>query len=154
MSGQARAFESMPEKAKAVEPQEKRSATILPFKAPETAEKESDFAKYQNMGGHLTETEYQRFKNPSPVAKSSRNEIRGNPTYAENAKSYAARAGFTLSNETLAVYLMLVQDEEISSPLLRGDQQKLAEALRITGNRTDLEKFIDRKNFPEGNIEF
>jgi hypothetical protein len=98
----------------------------------------NDFAAYSALpGGHLKREEFERIKNAATEADTKVNEV-----YAINAKTYAGQAEITLSPESLKLYSILRSDNDISSDLLRGDQQILAEVLRIEGRVADAEKLI------------
>jgi hypothetical protein len=98
----------------------------------------NDFAKYSAIpGGHLKREEYER------VAKAAEEpDVKVNEVYAINAKTYARQADITLSPDSLKLYSILVSDNDISSDLLHGDQQVLAEVLRIEGRGEDAQKLI------------
>ncbi|MFA5997936.1 MAG: hypothetical protein WC814_00875 [Candidatus Paceibacterota bacterium] len=98
----------------------------------------NDFAAYSALpGGHLKREEFERIKNAAEDPSVKVNEV-----YATNATTYARQAEITLSPESLILYSVLRSDRDISSELLRGDQQILAEVLRIEGRAADAEKLI------------
>lgn len=129
------------------EPKVRRSADIIPIEKAASAKKEAEsgFAAYQASGGHLTAAEYQRITEYAGEANTNARGI-----FSSNARSYANNAGIDLSPESLALYSLLRSDEDISSELSRGDQQILAETLRILGKTDDVRKLID--TYP--NIDF
>lgn len=97
-----------------------------------------NFATYSTLpGAHLTRGEYARTKDAAEKPGVEVNEV-----YATNAQTYADKAGIVLSPKTLVLYSILRKDENISSDLLHGDQQRLAEVLRIEGRAADAEKLI------------
>jgi hypothetical protein len=98
----------------------------------------NDFAEYSAIpGGHLKREEYERIKNAAEEL-----DVKVNEVYATNAKTYARHADITLSPESLILYSVLRSDRDISSDLLHGDQQVLAEVLRMEGRTDDAQKLI------------
>lgn len=116
---------------------------IQPESKPEARESAeiayiNDYAAYSALpGGHLTREEYERIKSAAEDPGVKVNEV-----YSTNATTYARHAEITLSPESLVLYSILRSDREISPELSRGDQQVLAEALRIEGRAADAEKLI------------
>lgn len=95
-----------------------------------------NFATYSAIpGAHLLREEFDRIK-----AAAEKPGARVNKTLAISAQMYAGEAGITLSDDSLILYSILCKDEDISSDLLRGDQQRLAEVLRMEGKAADATK--------------
>ncbi|MDP2665551.1 MAG: hypothetical protein Q8P23_02840 [bacterium] len=127
MNGNAQRNESGP--AHTGKPEEPKSAEIVYI---------NDFAEYSAIpGGHLKREEYER------VAKAAEEpDVKVNEVYTINAKTYARHADITLSPKSLIMYSVLRGDHDISSELLFGDQQVLAEVLRMEGRADDAQKLI------------
>lgn len=128
MNGNAERKESGP--AYAGQPEVPKSAKLIYYNA---------FSEYSALpGGHLTREEFNRvvsaFKNPATEV---------NKNFAANAETIADVAGIALTDESLIFYSVLRSDREISSELLNGDPQVLAEVLRIQGRAEDAKKLID-----------
>jgi hypothetical protein len=113
----------------APKPEARKSAEIIYI---------NDFAAYSAIpGGHLKREEYER------VTKAAEEpEVKVNEVFAIHAKTYARHADITLSPESLILYSVLRSDRDISSELLYGDQQVLAEVLRMEGRADDAQKLI------------
>src|SRR3989344_7965478 len=98
----------------------------------------NDFAEYSGIpGAHLNREEFERTKTAAEEPGA-----RVNETLAINAQTYARKADIPLSHESLVLYSVLRKDEDISSGLLLGDQQILAEVLRIEDRADDAKKLI------------
>lgn len=117
------------EESSKIQPEGQKSPEITPI---------YDFAAYSaRPGGHLQREEYEHV---TEAAKDPATEV--NEVYAINAKTYARKAGIPLSPTSLTLYSVLRGDRKLSSELLIGDQQLLAEVLRIEGRADDVEKLI------------
>ena len=121
-------------------PEGQKSADVIDINraALARAEKElDDFADYKALKtGHLTLAEYQRIMN------SAKNPVTDNETLLASARVAANLTGITLSPKELSLYSILRSDSDILSDLLHGDQQRLAEVLRITGRTKDLQDLV------------
>lgn len=118
-----------PESNEPREPEAKKSAEVVYI---------NDFAAYSALpGGHLKREEFERVKSAAEEP-----DVKVNEVYAINAKTYAGHADITLSPESLILYSVLRSDRDLSSNLLYGDQQILAEALRIEGRADDVQKLV------------
>lgn len=113
------------------EPETPKSAEVVYLK---------NFVTYSALpGAHLEREEYERVTKAAEKPGAKVNE-----TSAINANTYARHAKITLLPESsLKLYSILVSDNDISSDLLHGDQQRLAEVLRMEGKVADAEKLID-----------
>jgi hypothetical protein len=111
------------------EPEAKKSAEIHYI---------NDFAEYSAIpGGHLLREEFDRTK-----AAAENPDVTINTNFSRNANFIAGLADITLSPKSLILYSVLRSDGDISSELLAGDQQVLAEVLRIEGRGEDAQKLI------------
>jgi hypothetical protein len=115
---------------------EKKSAVILPFLRKENIRK-GNYAEYRALHGTLSPEEYQDVLRRAMEAS----------RWLENANSMARAAEITLSPETMTLYGIL-RDEK-PDPAKKhyselSDQELLAEALRIVGNKPSLDTFIKR----------
>lgn len=109
------------------EPEKPKSAEIVYI---------DDFAKYSALpGGHLLREEFDRIK-----AAAENPGVTTNTNFSSNANSIAGFADITLSDKSLILYSVLRSDDGISSELLAGDQQVLAEVLRMEGRGADATK--------------
>ncbi len=127
MNGNAERNESGP--AHTGKPEEPKSAEIFYLK---------NFATYSAIpGGHLLREEFDRTK-----AAAENPDVTINTNFSRNANFIAGEADIVLSDESLKLYSILVSDNDISSELLHGDQQRLAEVLRMEGKAADAEKLI------------
>lgn len=118
-----------PESNEPRKPEARKSAEVVYLK---------NFATYSDIpGGHLLQEEYERTKKAAEETGAE-----AKRTLAINANTYAGKAGITLSDDSLVLYSILCKDEDISSDLLHGDQQRLAEVLRMEGRAADAEKLI------------
>ena len=137
--------EALPQEDFPLKPEEepeKKSAEILPFRR---------YEEYKNLGGILSPKEYE---DVLKLAKEGK-EAPSNSLSSEAATSMARVAGIALSPETITLYEILSEErselakerEEMS------DQKLLAEALRIVGNKSSLDKFIEKNPVVFGQAE-
>lgn len=109
-----------------------REAVILHF--PKTYE------AYKNLlGGILNQEEYDSVKSTT-----------GDSKWSPYAISMANTADITLLDETIDFYKTLCdkRSELAKERAEMGDRELLAEALRIVGDKTSLDKFLDKENYP------
>jgi hypothetical protein len=150
MKQHAEAFQSEPypdDEEPELESERKKGAVILPFKqktneGSEEKEKGQGYEKYKTLGGALSPEEYQdilkRVADGKNVPSSS-------PRSAANFMAQVA--GITLSPETVTIYGILSDERPnlaTERPNEMGDQELLAEALRIVGDTRSLAAFIEK----------
>jgi len=128
--------EDFPEVALQPKPEEepeKKSAEILPFRR---------YEEYKDLGGMLSSEEYWDILK---IAKDKK-EVPSNSLSSGAANSMAQVAGIALSPEIAIIYGIL-SDKRPDLAKKRdemSDQELLAEALRIAGNKSSLDTFIKR----------
>jgi hypothetical protein len=98
----------------------------------------NDFAEYFAISDEhprLLREEFDRIKTAAENP-----DVTINPNFSRNANFIAGLADITLSPKSLILYSVLRSDGDISSELLAGDQQVLAEVLRMEGRAADATK--------------
>ena len=105
-------------------------------------EKEQNYGKYKNLGGILSQEEYQHVLEHVAEGKG----VPSTSLALEHANTMARFAGITLSPETIAIYEVLSAERQNLAKELpdeMSDQKLLAEALRIAEDKSSLATFIE-----------
>lgn len=128
-------------------PENEQSAVILTFpkQAKEEAviEQENNFEVYEALGGILHKTEYQDVLKRAALGE----EAPASSLSLKLAHSMAGVAGITLSPEATTFYCILRNekpDQGSENYHSLSDQKLLAEALRMAGDMSSLNTFIEK----------